>query len=423
MALIREGRPKSGRAATLTLDIGGLTPSSKCNGRSPRTPKTSFTDLASPYRHSPLSALSFPSGSSNGRSYCSTSALLKKPAKKTPITYVQDVHQQRVVPVDCSDLHPSARINRAVLSKLVYEEKYALPSLQDTPLVTALQIGAPTAPILWLFHPSSGCADKYNLYVVNGLPCTVYTISNMYLCHGYRFKSISQMCRIYLRYHIRKIQPEGPYYLGGWGMGGVCAREVGALLTSTWQEKQQREIQLSSAPTATPHRRTVTVFLIDAVNPSFQPQCEQAKGQSGHGRLLHPRTSPSSPRSDAFEQHLHFQQHISARLLQRHVPTPFRFGAPAALLAAKDSSMAPITVHVHLLKAGLLESPHQSARPKAWSSLTAIHACLSNGWVDASVAPGLADNTQVVPTTHEQLLGSTLGVSALNQWLASKFQQ
>lgn len=96
-----------------------------------------------------------------------------------------------------------------------------------SPLVVQLQPGKSHAAPLFMIHPIGGGVDSYAtlgrylnsdwpLYGVRALgldaevdPCT----------------NIPQMAACYLK-KIISIQPQGPYYLGGWSMGGVVAYEM-----------------------------------------------------------------------------------------------------------------------------------------------------------------------------------------------------
>lgn len=50
--------------------------------------------------------------------------------------------------------------------------------------------------------------------------------------------TIEEMAAKYLNY-VREVQPQGPYYLGGWSQGGVIAYEMAQILT-----KQKEEVRI-----------------------------------------------------------------------------------------------------------------------------------------------------------------------------------
>jgi thioester reductase-like protein len=85
-------------------------------------------------------------------------------------------------------------------------------------------------PIIWFFHPMIGYSGCYmNLArELNKIksPVSVYGLNYPYLLDlNYTFESLEKMVEYYVKV-IKKTQPNGPYYLGGFSMGGLLAIEA-----------------------------------------------------------------------------------------------------------------------------------------------------------------------------------------------------
>lgn len=104
------------------------------------------------------------------------------------------------------------------------------------------------AKILWLFPDGSGSATSYATLarisadvVVYGLNCPWMKIPQDMKC------GLEGLTAKYLR-EIRRRQPHGPYYFGGWSAGGICAFEAAQQLSREGEE-------------------TARLILIDSPNP------------------------------------------------------------------------------------------------------------------------------------------------------------
>ena len=109
-------------------------------------------------------------------------------------------------------------VNKILCDKFKYE------------VVTKLSKGSPKKPALFMLHAASGLALPYsNLEDLDF--GTVYGISNPYF--GYHdqpgFASIEEMARHYIA-RMKQIQPEGPYYLAGWSLGGIVSQAIASIL-------------------------------------------------------------------------------------------------------------------------------------------------------------------------------------------------
>jgi len=119
-------------------------------------------------------------------------------------------------------------------------------------LVPIVQRG--TRPPVFLFHSHGGnVLEYYRLATLLGQDRPVYAIQ----CHGVDGSpliplSIEEMTQIYLK-EIRTVQPNGPYYLGGYCFGGMLAVEAALQLRAANQE-------------------TALVFMINAVTNAYPQQ-------------------------------------------------------------------------------------------------------------------------------------------------------
>ena len=118
------------------------------------------------------------------------------------------------------------------------QELLALLALAEAPreaqadpvLVTPLN-HSPDAPVLWCPHPVTGRVTGYQAiasaldgqWQVNGLQ------SRSFLEEGWFDPSLEEMAERYYR-TLRQAQPQGPYYLLGWSLGGALAMELGKRL-------------------------------------------------------------------------------------------------------------------------------------------------------------------------------------------------
>lgn len=115
---------------------------------------------------------------------------------------------------------------------------------------------------LFLIHAISGLAMPYfalgnlsgesNNQIRDARP--VYGISSpTYQYKRYQLpRSLDEIAREYLALIKREIQPEGPYLLGGWSMGGMIAMKMASILESQTEE-------------------VIHVLLIDSANPENIP--------------------------------------------------------------------------------------------------------------------------------------------------------
>jgi amino acid adenylation domain-containing protein/non-ribosomal peptide synthase protein (TIGR01720 family) len=110
---------------------------------------------------------------------------------------------------------------------------------------------ATSATPLFLVHPAGGSAFGYRELVrhlggdrpVHGLECV----------DGYAGKTLVTMAATYVE-AVRSVQPEGPYLLGGWSLGGIIAAEMARQLEAAG-ETIARVILIDARPAQHPGQR------------------------------------------------------------------------------------------------------------------------------------------------------------------------
>jgi thioesterase domain-containing protein len=83
---------------------------------------------------------------------------------------------------------------------------------------------------LFFVHPGFGGSETYiELSEHINKNQRFYAIEFPYYDDNEKLTSINTLANIYIQ-HMKKIVPKGPYYLGGWSLGGVIAYEMARIL-------------------------------------------------------------------------------------------------------------------------------------------------------------------------------------------------
>ncbi len=89
---------------------------------------------------------------------------------------------------------------------------------------------------LFFIHPAQvGAEAYYQMGKLFNPDQPFYALDSYNLQHEVHLDSIEKMAKHY-RQIIQNIQPKGPYYLGGWSLGGLIAYELALQLTALGQE-------------------------------------------------------------------------------------------------------------------------------------------------------------------------------------------
>lgn len=126
--------------------------------------------------------------------------------------------------------------------------KKASPVSDGIPVATSVLLqGNPksASKILFLFPDGSGSATSYSPLPRISPDLAVYGLNCPYMKTPQNMKcSIEDITPRYLQ-EIRRRQPDGPYYIGGWSAGGVCAFDAAQELDRVG-EKVERLILIDS---------------------------------------------------------------------------------------------------------------------------------------------------------------------------------
>ncbi|KAI1084276.1 polyketide synthetase PksP [Whalleya microplaca] len=110
------------------------------------------------------------------------------------------------------------------------------------PATSVLLQGDPVAATktLWLFPDGSGLASSYlPLPDIDTKSVAVYGLNSPYVKRAEDMKcSFTELTAVYLA-EIRRRQPSGPYFLGGWSAGGICAYDAAQNLVAIGQDVQR----------------------------------------------------------------------------------------------------------------------------------------------------------------------------------------
>ncbi len=147
------------------------------------------------------------------------------------------------------------------------------------PVVARLQAGSPQHPPLFFVHPIGGGISCYSPLARHlNRDCPFYGLRAIGLDQeAPPLADVPQMAACYIQ-TIRTIQPQGPYYLGGWSMGGVVAYEMALQLFQFGESVSGLILIDSPAPVATPRDPAID-FTVFARGLGFCPEQVDAFSQ------------------------------------------------------------------------------------------------------------------------------------------------
>jgi amino acid adenylation domain-containing protein len=127
----------------------------------------------------------------------------------------------------------------------------------ETPLLVPLRPGGSRTP-LFLVHPVGGEVMAYSALTRRLHPeQPVYALRSRGIEPGEKPSwTVEEMARDYLA-AIRRVQPAGPYRLGGWSMGGVVAYEMARQLEAAGEETEKLVLIDSQVPWLHDPKRTL----------------------------------------------------------------------------------------------------------------------------------------------------------------------
>lgn len=206
--------------------------------------------------------------------------------------------------------------------------------------------GDGTAPALFLVHGAGGTV--YNLaQLANDLgdSFTVYGIEAPGVREGSEpMSSLPEMVADHLRI-VREVQPTGPYYLGGWSMGGIVAFEMAHLLESN--DEEVAFLAIVDAPYLLPPWKSISEEVkaarfvsdvLDQLGVELEPPGEEVPAQDQIdwliGELEKDPAMGGSVRGEITRRHEIFLAHM--HLLADYRPS-VEVAADSLVVAAKES--------------------------------------------------------------------------------------
>lgn len=146
-----------------------------------------------------------------------------------------------------------------------------------TPYVTFDEDNRMGAP-LFMLPPGEGGAESYFRNIVQQLSSRKLVVFNNHYRDVKTLKTIEELANFYL-YHIRQVQPEGPYDLLGWSFGGILGLEIAKRLACDGQ----------------------SIGKLALIDPYFDiPSATEAIGQ-GNNAVLDPIYYAYHPTIDSFK--------------------------------------------------------------------------------------------------------------------------
>jgi iron transport multicopper oxidase len=267
----------------------------------------------------------------------------------------------------CGGPPPPAQLSKALgqIQQVNTNPPLPVPSLVTQPRpfqarARLLQSGtssSSTEPALFLLPDGSGSASSYVGLPRLHLPGAVYGLDSPFLGDPAAFSPEVSMQRAAALYvdEIRRVQPQGPYQLGGWSIGGSYAFEAAAQLLHDHGETVSRLVLIDApCPATLPPLPLETVELLQEIG-AFDGLADK-KAALTEGKQKHKGRGEAAASSSSLRQGVrqHFAGSIGA-LKQYH---------PRAIPSDKTTAMQ---VSVIWAQHGVWETVGDEARLR-WES-------------------------------------------------------
>jgi iron transport multicopper oxidase len=253
--------------------------------------------------------------------------------------------------------------------------------------------GSPSSssPALFLLPDGSGSASSYVGLPPMNLKGAVYGLNSPFLKSPEDFTvSLQEVASLYID-EIRRVQPSGPYHLGGWSIGGSYAFEVASQLSTRYGAQIDSLILIDApCPKSLPPLPTQTIDLLDKIG-AF----DGLKGRSS-----------SQMRSGVRE---HFAGSVNSLKQYKPVSIP--------------SQSVPKSVSVLWARDGVWETVGEDVRRQNGGIQGGVNAAEDwimdprkdkgpNGW--ETLLPGASIECKIVPGDHFTIMRRP-GVTALGE--------
>jgi thioesterase domain-containing protein len=283
----------------------------------------------------------------------------------------------------------------------------------DSPLVTLREAAAAGGAPLFLVHPVGGSVACYaELAKHLDMAGAVFGLQSPLLTGSGGPQSLEEIAALYVD-EIRAVQPEGPYRLAGWSLGGMIAYEIARQLRSEGSAVNLLALIDSYPPSVVrqwaEQQLPVVAFAEDLLGGSL----EGLDTTQPEGQVL--EALSAKLQVDCAALFRVFRLHLDAS--RQYVPraadisiTLVEAGTPAADLAAEWGALALSGITVYRLSAShynILQSPQvqrvaEILTPHAISARAAAGAPAHAGWSDPQTTPVLlpARSSNSDPIVH-----------------------
>lgn len=141
--------------------------------------------------------------------------------------------------------------NRAAQPALGLHNAIDLDPNSDPQSTSILLWGNPkrAKKTLFLFPDGSGSATSYASLPKIGLDTAAYALNCPWMKRPHEMTCTLEVLTSKYLIEIRRRQPSGPYYLGGWSAGGICAYEAAQQLAQAGQKTERLILIDSPNPT------------------------------------------------------------------------------------------------------------------------------------------------------------------------------
>ncbi|KAI1371583.1 hypothetical protein F4677DRAFT_464190 [Hypoxylon crocopeplum] len=270
------------------------------------------------------------------------------------------------------------------IEEIVKKGQKKVPSLKAEAVL--LQRAALAGPALFLLPDGSGSAGSYVGLPSLKFPGAVYGLNSPFLAAPKRFTvPLNNVAALYVR-EIRRVQPRGPYHLGGWSIGGAYAFECALQLIQEYGEKVDNLILIDApCPKTLPPLPLETIGVLESIGIFSGAENKTARS-----------STDIKIRKDVRE---HF--HGSVNALRQYRPTPIL------------SAQAPRAVKVIWARNGVWETVGNEVRSRYEESLGGENAASDwimdprksygpNGW--DTLLPGANITCEVVTGDHFSMM-------------------
>ena len=272
------------------------------------------------------------------------------------------------------------------LANMSYEKalEFQIPSSTELhQTIFSFRQGGRRRP-LFLIHPAGSSAMCYA--ELAGLLSKDQPVYGLECVSGYQGKSIPSLAAEYIE-AIRGVQPQGPYLIGGWSLGGIIAHEM-VLQLEKQGEVVAAQVHLDSRPTTHERQKEYSELMhrdLPALLALLTRHLEKANSQPLGINYEELRQEPQEQLMESYLQKLESQVTFPLEVVRSFVPRfveDFRGALGMLTEGYQDENPGVCEAPIHLFRASDISRPHpgfvpleepmqdQSTNCYGWSRLT-----------------------------------------------------